>query len=438
VDPTTANIPQETSRVTALDGLRGVAALAVVIFHTVMLTPALAAIDRGDHGPSGWETVLTVPPLKLLWSGDEAVIVFFVLSGYVLTLPFLKRPFQARVFYPSRLVRLYVPTWASIVLAVGWFLLVPRHTESGASWWLNAHARPISLRALGGDSTLIIGTSWTNSVLWSLRWEVWFSLLFPVFLFLVLRLRKGRLVAAIGLLVLIGVGQAGSFDPLVYMPVFVLGMLAAAERDRLRALVARLGARGGWVLAVIALLLLDVNWLSAGEVRLRPAVSLGAVVLVVLAASWPVASRALSTPPLRWLGRISFSLYLVHEPIVVSVALLWSPTNSLFVLLVALPLSLAIGDLMYRFVERPSHQLARHLAARLRGPDISGAVGPTSTPEPPGPGVGAPLELVAAAEPVLSEDAVREHTDGHPQEPGGIEGVGTSDELDNEQGDKAP
>ena len=152
-------------RVNALDGVRGLAALVVVVFHVMMLTPALASVARGDAAPAGWLAILNVPPLKLLWSGDEAVIVFFVLSGYVLTLPYLRRQLRVRAYYPSRFIRLFVPTWASIILALAWFYLVPRATIPRASWWLNSHDRPISLRSLRGDASLVIGTSWTNSVL---------------------------------------------------------------------------------------------------------------------------------------------------------------------------------------------------------------------------------------------------------------------------------
>lgn len=84
----------QTGRLPALDGLRGVAALVVVAFHVLLLSPSFA--DRAEAGPglrpadpSWW---LTHAPLYLLWAGQQAVFLFFVLSGFVLTLSALGRP----------------------------------------------------------------------------------------------------------------------------------------------------------------------------------------------------------------------------------------------------------------------------------------------------------------------------------------------------------
>src|SRR5690606_24647298 len=64
--------------------------------------------------------------------------------------------------------------------------------------------------------------------------------------------------------------------------------------------------------------------------------------------------------PLQWLGTVSFSLYLMHEPIVVSVATLTPPTVAgvLVVLAVGIPASFGVAVLFHRVVERPSQHLA--------------------------------------------------------------------------------
>ena len=68
----------------------------------------------------------------------------------------------------------------------------------------------------------------------------------------------------------------------------------------------------------------------------------------------------------RWLGKISFSLYLVHEPIVVSMTLLVGPAPFLLVLILALPASLLVAAAFYRLIEVPALRLSRELGRRMQ------------------------------------------------------------------------
>jgi peptidoglycan/LPS O-acetylase OafA/YrhL len=66
-------------------------------------------------------------------------------------------------------------------------------------------------------------------------------------------------------------------------------------------------------------------------------------------------------PPIRFLGLISFSLYLVHEPVLLLVAgATRNPTASLFI---TLPLSIALAAAFWYLVERPAHRLSRRVKA---------------------------------------------------------------------------
>ncbi|MEC5180838.1 acyltransferase family protein [Arthrobacter sp. CG_A4] len=93
------------TRVTQLDGLRGIAALVVVSCHVVSTLPGIGSVfDNRSVGLTTAETWAVFSPLHVLWNGTPAVHVFFVLSGFVLVLPFT-RPGAVRSwaqFYAAR------------------------------------------------------------------------------------------------------------------------------------------------------------------------------------------------------------------------------------------------------------------------------------------------------------------------------------------------
>ena len=121
----------EPGRFRSLDGLRGVAALAVVFHHLVLMTPGIpnGLWPQRDSATISvlWRGV-TFPLHLALSAGLEAVFVFFVLSGFVLTLPALRAgAFSWPQYYVRRVLRLGLPVLGSIALAVVLLLLVPRY-----------------------------------------------------------------------------------------------------------------------------------------------------------------------------------------------------------------------------------------------------------------------------------------------------------------------
>jgi peptidoglycan/LPS O-acetylase OafA/YrhL len=363
-----------TRRLTSLDGLRGLAALVVVVHHGALSLPSLARQYQAPDpsSPAWW---LTYTPLRILWAGGEAVLVFFVLSGLVLCLPFLSCPAPGAWwrYYRKRLLRLYLPVVAAVVLTGFVVSLVPRRPSGDWSWWMVAHAVPADLSALGQDAFLLGGTGWLNSALWSLKYEVFFSLLLPLFVVLVRQLTAPLWLSVP--LALWGVGWAVSIDHelLSFMFVFAVGVLLAQRLDSLAAWGARIsGSRRAsllWLVVLVGGVLLLLSewwmkqfvsdwtlWLPVG----RPAGVLGAAVLVLAFLHCPAARRLGNTRALQWLGKVSFSLYLVHEPLVVSVATFVPPTaRGLPVTLgVGIGVSLVAAVVFFHAVERPSQRFA--------------------------------------------------------------------------------
>ncbi|SOC87424.1 Peptidoglycan/LPS O-acetylase OafA/YrhL, contains acyltransferase and SGNH-hydrolase domains [Curtobacterium sp. 314Chir4.1] len=349
-------------RIGSLDGLRGVAAAVVLVHHALLVVPTLSAGNNGEPIPAN-RAWLVDSPLHVFWAGGEAVFVFFVLSGFVLTLPALRRRQDWVAYYPSRLLRLYVPVIASVALALVWFLLVPRVPSPGASGWLLRHVEPLTAGGLVGDLTLLSPTR-LNSPLWSLTWEVAFSLLLPLFVLIAKATHRVWWVTALAALLLSGLGRQFHEDWLMYLPMFLLGSALAAGWERIPEI--RRGT--GWVLAVLAVLGITFEWWvprSMVGIHVPIVVVASAGLIVLLCGKWLPAERLMLGRVPRTLGRLSFSLYLVHEPITVSVGLLLPTSLPWLTPFIAIPVAIVVAGLFARLVELPAHRLAKRVAKSI-------------------------------------------------------------------------
>ncbi len=352
-----------TGRIGSLDGLRGVAAAVVVVHHTLLTIPAFSDGNYRAAVP-GWASWLVYSPAHVLWAGSEAVFVFFVLSGFVLTLPALRRSQDWIAYYPSRLVRLYLPVLVSIGLALALFFLVPRQDQPHQSYWINRHAEPLSLHSLFNDVTLL-SPSLVNSPLWSLTWEVFFSLLLPLFVSIAAVTRRWWWATGIIGIVLSSIGWYEHVLWLTYLPMFLIGSALAAGWER----IPDVGTLVGWILLPASLAGITAEWWLPDDAWWSPAVRAfvlaSAGIIVVLAGKWLPAERFLLGGVPRELGRLSFSLYLVHEPVTVSLANLLPATFPSWLIVVAIPIGLGVAVVFSRFVELPAHRLAKRIAKTL-------------------------------------------------------------------------
>lgn len=364
-----------STRFVALDGLRGTAAVIVVIYHVLLASSFSDGYLRVLDGGASAVPLINVianTPARYLVMGPEAVIVFFVLSGFVLVLPMLRgRGLDLWSYFPRRLLRLWLPSAGAVVLAVVIILATRQNPTDARSSWSQAFSFPtLSVGDVVDSLFLITGSPKLNNPLWTLRWELLFSLLLPVAFLLVVRIRRGQWfwIALCG--AASGSGAAIGVQALRYGPVFLAGALLASF---VACHLAGQSRRTSWALfgAGIALIgMPDVVRLAVtgDAASFARALSQGLVLvgasLIVMALVRPsLLTQFFALPVFRFLGRISFSLYLVHVPIILG-AVHVAPEHPMRAMLVAVPAAFAVAWLFTRLVEEPAARLARRVGAR--------------------------------------------------------------------------
>ena len=331
--------------------MRGLAALTVVAYHHLLA-----------YGPFTWPG-FTLGRLTVL--GDLPVAAFFVLSGFVLAESAAQRRTGLPLAILTRYLRLTVPMTASLVLAWLWLRVFPHAREaiqaSGVNPWLSTAFithQPVSLaRALsdGLAGVYLTGTSFFNSVVWTMKIEFFGSVL----IYLVYGLAPTRLR---------GLGLALIAATAVRNP-FYLGFALGGSLREIRNAGHIPSSRWAWpaLAAALALTTWPAGRTPIGFALLATAAAL--IVLTVLLA--PSLQTALETAAPQFLGRISFSLYLVHAPLVVTV-MAWyqlrapGPPGLKFAvgLLAFTTLSLLLASALTRLLDEPLLRALHRLKGR--------------------------------------------------------------------------
>ena len=346
-----------------LDGLRGLAALVVVFHHWSLVVPGFR--QQLDD--------LYLP--RLLVAGPQSVTLFFVLSGFVL--------FQAYQRYAGlgyarwccwRGIRLMVPTIACVSLSALFAWLLAPQPVPGLSKWFNSDSWAVPVTALEWLRNIVPLDGRANHQLdnaaWSLVLEVRYSLLFPLLAAAVTRSWLVTLVTAAIVSLFTPPNPTSAFDMLWtsrYVVLFVAGAALSLNRARLQASFARVASRP---LSVLLLLVSLAAIISDPRLVFAPApiVCAGAILLVAVCAFDPWLAGALQRRPLGWLGRVSFSLYLIHLPVLLAfVHLLHGMLPVAVIALVALPATLGAAGLIERWVERPALKLSRRVLTSSSG-----------------------------------------------------------------------
>ncbi|WP_071837649.1 acyltransferase family protein [Hymenobacter norwichensis] len=382
-----------------LDGIRGLAAVVVVVHHLASIFyPALITADPHAIRLGSWELLVAGGPLNVLLGGHLAVCLFFVLSGVVLSEQYFRTGQLAAIRSQAarRYVRLVVPVGFSVLLATGlhWagaFRHVELGQQLGNTWLSGFWQEPLGTGwELALDALVRVplnGEAKYNPVHWTLNTELVGSYFVFAFLALFGDFRRRGWLYGFMLVVL-------HFSNLsFYLAAFTVGIALNDARHHITWLVAvrryRRVVVGLLLLAAVLLgsfpqagfieiettpyRLLEPDWLTHDR-AMQLAHILGAAAFIAAVTASGTLRRILGARWLRWLGSISFSLYLLHFLVIATF------TSALFLalpsqisyhagvalsLLATVPVLLLLAWLMYRLIDLPGIRLARWLYQRL-------------------------------------------------------------------------
>jgi peptidoglycan/LPS O-acetylase OafA/YrhL len=327
-----------TQLIGTLHGLRGIAALTVVIAHS-----------RG----------MTGVPLPSV-AGSMGVLLFFALSGFLMAHLYMRsHPSAASVvgYLRARFARIY-PLFAIVCLAstVIFYLI-------SQSFPYQMDVSQLAKHLLGAGALMTI---------WTISAELQFYAIFVVIWLAYSQLGNNRdLFFSLGIVSVIAVLYSAGFPGgriaiTGYLQVFLVGTLAAialpyftTNKGRLFAAIALPALIGVYVTAYFVVpVTIGGRWVYHS---MPLVVAMGALVLSAVLAAESTFGRLLSSPPMLWMGEVSFGIYLLHRPVMFFMNRVF-PDDLHWTLSLALLLCLVgvAAQLAYTFIERPSRYFIRY------------------------------------------------------------------------------
>ncbi len=334
------------NHVQVLDPMRGIAALAVVLFH---------------YSGSILPTLLPNPAKPVFSFGYLGVQVFFVISGFVIPYALQRSGYTWQDlgrFMARRFVRIAPPAYVAALFMIAYYylsILINGHPVEGNE------IPALGLRSVLANLTFTVPylhTNWFNFVYWTLTTEFEFYLMIALLFPLIADRSPGwRVAMVLSALVLFPFFKGPIF--LHYSTYFLLGMLVFLWRET----------------GTDRRLLVSMFVLASIQVAAhRGYLELGASVLAVAVIMAAPKARSRATD---WLGKVSYTLYIIHAPVgyfaeAVLKRLIGEDLGTwgkLVMLLVYTGIALLLAEPFYRLVERPFLTLSKRIrrSDRLKG-----------------------------------------------------------------------
>ena len=338
-----------------IDGLRGLAVVPVILFH------------------AGFE---------LFSGGFVGVDVFFVISGYLITIILIEdlenKRFSIVNFYERRARRILpaLTVMVLVTIALGWFVLTPY-------FYRDLLQTTVAISIFASNILLFIKSGYFSAIselkpflhTWSLAVEEQYYIFFPIFLAFTWRLGRSTVFWMIAFLCFASlllsewswrVNESANFYLLHTrawelfsgsLAAFIVQKQGVQKNDKLAIL--------GLVAIVFSIFFYDKTTPFPSLYTLVPV--LGVVLLVLYADKETLAAKLLSTKAFVGIGLISYSAYLWHQPIFALMRHSTITELSVYHYIIAIGMVLTVSFLSWKFVEQPFRNKSRVKSKEVLG-----------------------------------------------------------------------
>ena len=370
------------SKLTYLEGLRGIASLMVVFTHYYggwYLSPTII------NQLSPFSQSLVKSPISLIWNGQLAVCIFFVLSGYVLSIKFFETNNRDIVISSAlrRYWRLSIPCVVSMLFA---YVLLKNKLyfnqevfEVTSSPWIRLFWRQFPdifevLKEGFYGIFLDSNASTYNAVLWTMKWEFLGSFMVFAICYLIGNSQFRNYYYFCVTLMLLLAEEA-------FLLAFLFGMILSdlSRQEDSRAKIMIFNTIICWGLLFMGLLfIVFLPFIQVNvSFRVTPYIYVLSSLFIVIATLGDTGIKKIfDQKACAFLGRISFPLYLVHLPILCSfssymfLTLLRSgftySVSFWFAFLAGLILSFVGAHYFGKYIDEPSIDIAKHIEITIR------------------------------------------------------------------------
>lgn len=369
-----------------LDSMRGIAALSVILSH------GLAIFAQ----PSNY---LDITPFYFFWASHEAVIFFFVLSGFVLSLPYHSRKVSYTNYLVKRILRIYVPYMVAILFTFLMFYLFASsgRLEGLGEWISNKWDGKMKLIDFINHLFLIgnYETTTYNPVIWSLIHELRISIVFPLIIFILVRYpQKYILMIGIVLSLIGGLNKifdfqeskgyhTSFFDSLHYTFMFIIGAVLAKNKDylinkfhqiskSLKIGLLFLGLTAYLYSRMVFLIPYKLGFIELSNFLIGISdwgISVGAAILIIVVLGSKKLSNVMKTKFFIINGRLSYSTYLYHTTLLLTFFNIFNgDLSNWFIFFIAILFTYLLAYFSWRYVEQWSINLGKMMTKKINKP----------------------------------------------------------------------
>lgn len=353
-----------------ITGLRGIAALMVAFSHALIILNVGGAENTPNIFPDIFKSVeiAIFKLLLIIFNSEAAVIIFFLISGFVLNLS-LERYFRESLFLPNffirRFIRLYPPYLFSIFVALILLLYYPNNIQNPtvSNWFTGWFSYPLTSKLIAENLTLRSVNLNINA--WTLKIEFYMMFVMPLLVYI-----KKRTNFTIDLLILLLIFSLSFYRNQhingAYLYPFYAGILISKWGNSL----CRFKLLSKRIIFFISLfILLFSPVISSGNIYIRIALetlSAWYMISYLLYINDIQLVKFLGNEKIQKIGEISYSFYLIHPLFLYFTALMilkYAPqftgqylalVMNLIIGFVSVFISLFVANLLYRFIEYPS------------------------------------------------------------------------------------